>query len=331
MDRRPALRGAALFEAYNKGLSLAADQRAAVPSAARGTARGQHEGGRIRRARGARRGVARADPVERSDVIRATSRPREAIDWYWRPTNQVRASWRPSPRPGSSGSPGATAIAASTTSLSVSSRRRCSRSDPTPRDQFRHRLLSRYRGHGLLGREPVRPRSGWGSGGRRHGRGDPDWAAGAELRAELEEEGCIVPVDGRGHPRRSLHRRRELPMLDAAEARGRRRRRAGRHDPGSRSWPRSTRSSGIASSCGRASASTTSGRSTSPRRSAAGATTSCRSSSAIDWSAGSSRGSIGKADTLRIVGRLVGGRVRPAAEEGFVDAFVEAIEPIGLR
>ena len=142
----------ALFETYNKGLSL-------VPTAelpwyrvnwdrARTAARGR----RVRRARAARRascspGSATTGPMSSIDV-----EPRAAIDWYWRPTNQVRALLEALAEAGILG-----------LSRRDGNRRvydlverlfpaeRPAHPGVPIRDAFRHKLLSRYRAHGLLG------------------------------------------------------------------------------------------------------------------------------------------------------------------------------------
>jgi hypothetical protein len=85
-------------------------------------------------------------PVSSRDIA-----PREAIDWYWRPTNQVRAILE------ALGESGILGIARRDGNQRVYDL--VERLFPAqllaerlpPREQFRHKLLSRYRGHGLLG------------------------------------------------------------------------------------------------------------------------------------------------------------------------------------
>lgn len=111
--------------------------------------------------------------------------PRAAIEWYWRPTNQVRAILEALAEAGILG------IARREGNLRVYDL--VERLFPAEvlaarvpeRDQRRHRLLSRYRGHGLLG-----------TGGEA-----TLWAGTAkyaperaELRSELVESGELVPV-----------------------------------------------------------------------------------------------------------------------------------------
>ncbi len=146
----------------------------------------------------------RADgPLSSTDV-----KPRAAIDWYWRPTNQVRAILE------ALGEAGILAI----------ERREGNRrvydlaerlfpgellAERRPeREQRRHKLLSRYRGNGLLGYH--------GEGTLWAGTGDA--AMRTSLREELVASGAIVPVavEGLRGPRFVVGD--EVPLLDAAEA-----------------------------------------------------------------------------------------------------------------
>src|ERR1035437_8937316 len=72
------------------------------------------------------------------------------------------------------------------------------------REQMRHKLLSRYRGHGLLG--------AGGSGELWPGTGTA--ASRAELRHELLDRGQIVPVDVEGVRGERFIVADELPLLD---------------------------------------------------------------------------------------------------------------------
>ncbi|HET7571051.1 MAG TPA: crosslink repair DNA glycosylase YcaQ family protein [Gaiellaceae bacterium] len=73
------------------------------------------------------------------------------------------------------------------------------------REQLRHKLLSRYRAHGLLG--PG------GAGGTFARIADP--ARRNELRAELLEAGALVPVEVEGVRGKRLVVAEELPLLEA--------------------------------------------------------------------------------------------------------------------
>ena len=195
--------------------------------------------------------------------------PRAAIDWYWRPTNQVRAilealaeAGHPRARP-ARGQP-----ARLRPRGAAVPGRRSSPSVPTEREQRRHKLLSRYRAHGLLGRsgswrDLVRHRRTPAASG--------STAAPRELLAELVEDGRLVPVSRRGRPRRAVRPApTELEPASRRRARSRPGHRTARRPPASRSSRRSTRSSGTATSCARCSTSTTSGRSTSRSQAALG-------------------------------------------------------------
>ena len=210
----------ALYETYNKGLSI-------VPSAEMpwyritwDRARRRHEGGtfdehaplveelltRIRD----------TGPMAATDV-----EPRAAIEWYWRPTNQVRAILE--------------ALAeAGTLGLARRDRNRrvydlIERLLPaellerreSARDAFRHKLLSRYRAHGLLGVS--------GSAELWYGTAPQDVvgledglplkvAARRVLHAELVERGALVPVDVEGVAGPRFVPVTALERLDQAEA-----------------------------------------------------------------------------------------------------------------
>ncbi|MBI3746019.1 MAG: YcaQ family DNA glycosylase [Chloroflexi bacterium] len=135
--------------------------------------------------------------------------PRQAIDWYWRPTNQVRAILEALAESGILG------IARREGNLRVYDlverlfpAELLAERHPEP-DQRRHRLLSRYRGGGLLG-----------TGGQSElwygtGRTAPERA---ELREDLEARGEIVAVavEGFKGPRYLLAS--ELPVVEQARS-----------------------------------------------------------------------------------------------------------------
>jgi uncharacterized protein YcaQ len=134
--------------------------------------------------------------------------PREAIDWYWRPTNQVRAILEALAEVGTIG------IARREGNLRVydlaerlfppeilSERR-------DPEEQQRHRLLARYRGHGLLG----------ASGNQELWVGGMGYSAErAARRAVLVEEGRLVPVQVEGIKGDRFVVGEDLADLDRAE------------------------------------------------------------------------------------------------------------------
>jgi uncharacterized protein len=82
------------------------------------------------------------------------------------------------------------------------------------RDQLRHKMLSRYRAHGLLGAGG----SGdvWGGLGRARPDPDrPDWPSRDELRGDLFERGEIVPVEVEGTRGRRFVLPQEVDLLSS--------------------------------------------------------------------------------------------------------------------
>ena len=153
--------------------------------------------------------------------------PREAIDWYWRPTNPVRAILEALAEAGHPRrSAGVTGTAASTTSPSACSRPDILARRPPERDQRRHKLLSRYRGNGLLGA------SGRGHAVGRHRR-RPAAAPSCGRSWWRTACSCRSTVEGVRGTRYVLGD--ELPILDGRRGGGRRRsRRRGRGRPAHR-------------------------------------------------------------------------------------------------
>jgi uncharacterized protein YcaQ len=151
-------------------------------------------------------------PLSATDVA-----PRAAIDWYWRPTNQVRAILE------ALAEAGILAIARREGNRRVYDlAERLFPADllavrHAERDQRRIKLLSRYRAHGLLGRsgsaeiwtgvsDPVSRRQ------------DPAQPTRRDLLDELVEGGALVPVtidDVRGD---RFILAEEMPILEAAGA-----------------------------------------------------------------------------------------------------------------
>jgi uncharacterized protein YcaQ len=140
----------ALFETYNKMLSLVPTAELPWYRIAWDRSRKIHEGGAfdehaplveelVERIRS-------TGPMSSSDV-----EPREAIDWYWRPTNQVRAILEALSEAGilgiarRDGNRRVYDLVERLFPAELLEERR------PPREQFQHKLLSRYRAHGLLG------------------------------------------------------------------------------------------------------------------------------------------------------------------------------------
>ena len=244
VDRRPAsTRRASLFEAYNKGLSLLPDGRAAVVP--------DHLGPQPRRA--TRRRVSTSTPRSSRSCwsgSAATGRssstdvePRAAIDWYWRPTNQVRAILEALAEAGilglarREGNRRVYDLVERLFPAELLAERR------PQRDQRRHKLLSRYRAHGLLGRR-ARP-----SGVARDGAQRAPDRPGARARTELRRGRRARAGRGR---RASAARGSSWPRTSTTSTRRSARSRPDRRAasrPASRSSRRSIRSSGIATCC----------------------------------------------------------------------------------
>ncbi len=132
--------------------------------------------------------IRRDGPLSSTDI-----KPRAAIDWYWRPTNQVRAILEALAEAGILGL----------------ARREGNRrvydlverlfppellaERPAERDQRSHKLLSRYRAHGMLGRSGSAEL--WYGTARASRKADrPELPTRAELLAELVEGGSLVPI-----------------------------------------------------------------------------------------------------------------------------------------
>ena len=196
-----------LYETYNKQLSIVPTAELPWYRVTWDRNRVAHEGGafdehaplveelldRIRR----------DGPMSSTDV-----EPREAIDWYWRPTNQVRAILE------ALGEAGILGIARREGNRRVYDlverlfpaelldRR------PSFDEQQRHRLLSRYRGNGLLGATGEYTLfAGIGKAPQRYA-----------YREQLEEAGELVHVEVEGFRGARYVVTDELPILDEAEA-----------------------------------------------------------------------------------------------------------------
>jgi hypothetical protein len=205
-----------LYETYNKGLSL-------VPTA-------EMAYYRITWDRGARRHEAGSFDehaplvTELLDRIRAEGElsstdvePRAAIDWYWRPTNQVRALLEALAEAGvlglsrRAGNRRYYDLVERLFPAEVLADRR------TEHDQLLHKLLSRFRAHGLLGKAGQAEL--WlGIGKAAPTPGEPPWRSRTVLRAELIDRGAIVPVEVDGVKGERYVLVGELATFDAAEA-----------------------------------------------------------------------------------------------------------------
>jgi uncharacterized protein len=211
----------ALFEAYNKGLSILPVSELPYHRITWDRSRVRHDGDAFDEhaplVEELLERIRTKGPLGPGEVG-----PRTAIDWYWRPTNQVRALLEALAEAGilglarRDGNRRIYDLAERLFPEELLAERR------EPRDQFRHKLLSRYRGHGLLGTSgsaelwlgtSPRVRTSYGlEGGVSFG------AVGrGELLAELVEAGDLLPVEIEGVRGRRFIVKEELRILTAAE------------------------------------------------------------------------------------------------------------------
>jgi hypothetical protein len=147
--------------------------------------------------------IRRDGPLSSTDV-----EPRAAIDWYWRPTNQVRALLEALAEAGV---------------LSIVRREGNRRvydlterlfpadllaRHPPEEEQLRHKMLSRYRGNGLLG--ATGEYTLWMGLGKAPQR--------RRLQEGLVDGGSLTPVEVEGFRTPRFVVSAELPILDQAEA-----------------------------------------------------------------------------------------------------------------
>ena len=207
-----------LYETYNKGLSIVPTAQLPWYRVAWDVERTSHEGAafdqhaplveelldRIRR----------EGPLSSTDI-----EPRAAIDWYWRPTNQVRAILEALAEAGilglarREGNRRVYALAERLFPPDLLAERH------PERDQRRYKLLSRYRAHGLLGRTgSAELWLGTAPSGQTATRaGLP---TRAELLDELVEDGSLVPVVVDGIRGERFVLASEIGLLEAAAVPG---------------------------------------------------------------------------------------------------------------
>jgi uncharacterized protein YcaQ len=205
-----------LFEAYNKGLSILPTAELPHYRVAWDRARREHDGGAFDE---------HAPLVEEllakirdgGELSPTDVAPRAAIDWYWRPTNQVRAILEALAEAGilgirrRDGNRRIYDLAERLFPADLLERR------PPERDQLRHKLLSRYRAHGLLGGGGGQAELWYGTGPAAPDPRQPDRPTRTQLLGELIHAGALVPVavEGvRGHRHVVAG---ELPLLEQAE------------------------------------------------------------------------------------------------------------------
>jgi uncharacterized protein YcaQ len=198
----------ALYETYNKGLSLVPTAELPWYRIAWDLFRERHEGTTLKQHASLVEEL--LERIRRDGALRSGDMPaRAAIDWMWRPTNQVRAILEALALAGVLG------LARRDGNLRVYDlAERLFPADLlatrlTREEQRRHKMVSRYRAHGLLG-------AGGGTGEVWLGTGRTT-AERAASRAELLAAGSILPVQVDG-----LRQQRYIPssdegFLDAAE------------------------------------------------------------------------------------------------------------------
>ncbi|HET9457095.1 MAG TPA: crosslink repair DNA glycosylase YcaQ family protein [Candidatus Limnocylindrales bacterium] len=205
-----------LFEAYNKGLSL-------LPTSELPWYRSVWDRVQARHAEGvfiSHAGLVDelVERIRTNGPLAATDvEPRNAIDWYWRPTNEVRAVLEALAESGvlglarRDGNRRVYDLAERLFPAELLDDR-----SRNPREQAAHRLLSRYRAHGLLGRGGGQAELWGGLGPATPPPGDPR-PGRAELREELEASSALVAVSIEGVKRQRLMVAGELALLEAAE------------------------------------------------------------------------------------------------------------------
>ena len=218
-----------LYEAYNKGLSLL--PTAELPYYRIGWDRYQASNGYGKMDDHAELVEELLDRIRQEGTLSSTDvEPRASIDWYWRPTNQVRAILE---------------------ALSLSGVLAISRRDGNRRlydlserlfpaellaerrtedEQRRHKLLSRYRAHGLLGMRGGNQEVWIGTA--------PTAAERYRFRDELIAEGLLLPVSVEDVKGDRLILAEEAPMLAEARRARRARRRIPRAARPARLGPR---------------------------------------------------------------------------------------------
>jgi uncharacterized protein YcaQ len=195
-----------LYETYNKGLSLVPTAELPYYRITWDRSRTHNEGS-VFREHGALveellDRIRTTGPMSATDV-----EPRAAIDWYWRPTNQVRAILEGLAH---AGVLGLTRRDGNRRVYDLVERlfpAELLALRPATDEQWRHKLLSRFRAHGLLG-----------AGGQAEvflGTG-PTAADRIAQRRRLLDDGLIVPVVVEGVKGERFVIESDLPLLDQA-------------------------------------------------------------------------------------------------------------------
>ena len=205
-----------LFEAHNKGLSILPTAELPLYRLTWDRARVGHDDGAFDEHAPLVEEL--LDRIRRDGRLSSTDiEPRPAIDWYWRPTNPVRAILEALAEAGilgiaqREGNRRIYDLAERLFPGDLLADRR------TVRDQARHRLLSRYRANGLLGTGGQSEL--WiGTGPAAPDPRRPGHPTRTELRAELVADGTLVPVAVDGLRDQRLLVASDLPFLERAAA-----------------------------------------------------------------------------------------------------------------
>jgi uncharacterized protein YcaQ len=140
---------------------------------------------------------------------------RQAVDWYWGPTNEIRAAMEALWEVGVLGLARRDGNRRYYDLVERLYPAELLAHRPPQREQFRHRLLSRYRAHGLLG--ATGPAELWyGTGrARRRPTDPPDAVIRSELLGELVDARELVPVEVEGVRGSRFVLRDEMPLLSS--------------------------------------------------------------------------------------------------------------------
>jgi uncharacterized protein len=205
-----------LYETYNKGLSLVPTAELPWYRVTWDSSRQRHDdaafGEHAPLVEELLERIRREGPLSSTDFA-----PRASIDWYWRPTNQVRAILEALAEAGilglarREGNRRVYDLAERLFSEELLARR-----EPE-RDQRRHKLLSRYRAHGLLGRAGSAELWLGTAPGKATVGTNGDGPIRSQLLAELLESGELSPVTVDGVRGERFVVTGELPILAAAE------------------------------------------------------------------------------------------------------------------
>jgi uncharacterized protein YcaQ len=206
-----------LYETYNKGLSIVPTRELPWYRIAWDESRVDHDGAAFdEHAPLVEELLAR---IRREGPLASTDfEPRAAIEWYWRPTNQIRAILEALAEAGVLGLARRDGNRRVYDLVERLFPGELLAERPAERDQQRHKLLSRYRAHGLLGRSGSAELWIGTAPGKRPAQaaGDPDRPTRGDLLDELVEDGSLVPVSVEGVRGERFVLAGEVPLLEDA-------------------------------------------------------------------------------------------------------------------